>query len=186
MNSIDIMVEEHVYIKRMLAIVRRTCNRLLNGEPIVYEDFYKMIDFIRNYADRHHHGKEEAILFTKMMEQLGATAEKLVRYGMLVEHDLGRLFIQDLEQALDRLKAGDDEAKLDIIANAVSYTNLLNRHIDKEDQVVYKFAQRNFDENTLRQIDEESQQYEQEKTKQGIQDKYLRLLEELETRFNPY
>ena len=57
MNSIKLMMEEHQYILRMLEVVRKACYGVLKGENICYEDFDLMIDFIRNYADAHHHGK---------------------------------------------------------------------------------------------------------------------------------
>lgn len=90
MNCMDLMVEEHKNIKRMLAIIRKYCYKILKNEAVQYEEFYRIIDFVRNYADKHHHGKEETLLFDKMMHELGPTAEKLIRHGMFVEHDLGR------------------------------------------------------------------------------------------------
>jgi len=182
MDSIALMVEEHKNVKRMLAVIRKYCNKILKGEPVRYEDFYDIIDFVRSYTDRHHHGKEESMLFNRMMEEMGSAAEKLIRYGMNVEHDFGRLYMQDLEQAVDRFMVGDEEAKLDIIANAVSYTNLLYRHIEKEDNVVYKFAQRGLSKETLKELDEQCEKYELEQRKQGIQAKYLKLLEKLEAK----
>jgi hemerythrin-like domain-containing protein len=176
------MVDEHVYAKRMLAVIRKYSYRLLQGEAVDLDDFHKMIDFVRNFVDKHHHGKEEDFLFNKMVEHLGPAAEKLVKHGMLVEHDLGRLHMQELEAAVERVKAGDDESKLDLIANAISYTHLLHRHIDKEDGVVYKFAENNFSKDVLDQIDAACEQFEQQAQEQGIQEKYIRLLEELESR----
>lgn len=110
MNSIDLMVEEHKYIMRMLKVVRNACYRILKGEDIQYNDFEQMIDFIKNYADNHHHGKEEKFLFKEMQTNLGNIGNQLVTHGMLVEHDLGRLFISDLSDALKRVKEGDDES----------------------------------------------------------------------------
>ena len=141
MKAIEIMNEEHKYILRMLQVIRKCCFKILNNEEIIYEDFYKIIDLIRNYADNHHHKKEEKILFIKMVEELGEPAKKAVNQGMLVEHDLGRLHVRELVAALEKVKAGEEEAKLDVIANAISYTHLLIRHIDKEDRVIYKFAE---------------------------------------------
>lgn len=180
MNSIDLMVEEHVYIKRMLAVVREYCMRILNNEKVSYEDFYDIIDFIRNYADRHHHGKEETMLFNRMLEEMGPIADKLIRHGMNVEHDLGRLHVQEMEAALKRVLEGDMEARLDLIANAVSYTHLLNRHIDKEDGVVYKFAQNNLQKETLEKLDTECEAFEKKAAEADFQGKYIRLLEKLE------
>ncbi|WP_066504069.1 hemerythrin domain-containing protein [Abyssisolibacter fermentans] len=65
-------------------------------------------------------------------------------YGMISELDFGRLYLKELEKAVVRVKAGDDESKLDVIANAISYTHLLYRHIGKEDKNGYTFAKREF------------------------------------------
>ncbi|MBC2581988.1 hemerythrin domain-containing protein [Clostridium sp. DJ247] len=183
MNGINLMMEEHKYIKRMLMVVRKASYKVLQGANINYEDFSKMIDFVRNYADNHHHGKEEKILFNRMVSEIGGVAEKLVNFGMLVEHDLGRLHIKELEEALMRVKAGDDESKVDVIANAVSYTHLLLRHIDKEDNTVYTFANRQLAKETLDTIDLECENFERSMREKNIQEKYLKLLEELERKY---
>lgn len=182
MKCFELMVKEHEHIKRMLKVIRKYCDRILNNEAIVYEDFFLMIDFVRNYADKHHHGKEEALLFEKMSDELGVAAQKLVRHGMYVEHDLGRLYMHDLEEALKKVIKGDKESRLDVIANAVSYTHLLYRHIQKEDDVVYKFAEKNFSKDTLDKLDSECEDFEKEAEKNKLQKKYLGLVEELESR----
>lgn len=181
MKAIEIMNEEHRYILRMLELVRKACFKIMNGEEIVYEDFNKIIDFIKNYADNHHHKKEEDILFTKMVEYIGETAEKVVNQGMLVEHDLGRLYVRDLVSSLEKVKNGDEEAKLDVIANAISYTHLLARHIDKEDRVIYKFAERNLSDEVMKSVDIECESFEI--NNEDIKNKYLLILEELEKKY---
>lgn len=183
MNSIDLMVEEHKNIMRMLKIVRNACYRILKGEDVQYEDFEQMIDFIRNYADKHHHGKEEKFLFKEMQTNLGNIGNQLVTHGMLVEHDLGRLFISDLSDALKRVKEGDDESKLDVISNAVGYTHLLTRHIGKEDSVVYVYGGKNLPEDILADINRKSEEFEKEAFDQGIQEKYKDILEALEHKY---
>ncbi|SMC18171.1 Hemerythrin-like domain-containing protein [Clostridium acidisoli DSM 12555] len=183
MDTINLMIEEHKNIKRMLLVVRKASFKVLQTGEINYEDFNKMILFVRNYADAHHHGKEEKMLFNRMVDEIGGVAETLVKFGMLVEHDLGRLFMTDLEQALIKVKNGDNEAKIDVIANAVSYTNLLQRHIDKEDNVVYTFARRKLSKETLRNIDEECESFEKEMQEKKIQERYIKLLEELEKKY---
>lgn len=182
MNAIDIMMEEHQYILRMLKVVRKACFKVLQGADINYEDFHLIIDFIRNYADGHHHKKEERMLFNRMVENLGALGEKTIKYGMLVEHDMGRLYVKDLEEALEKVKNGDEEAKLDLIANAISYTNLLKRHADKEDKVIYQFAKRELKNDVLELINKECIDYE--KSNINIKNKYILILEELEQKYN--
>ncbi|MFA9423471.1 MAG: hemerythrin domain-containing protein, partial [Sedimentibacter sp.] len=143
MNSIKIMVEEHDNILRMLDVVRKACLGILNGKDINFDDFYNMIDFVRKYADGHHHGKEEKFLFKEMQLNLGKIGQNLITNGMLVEHDYGRLYMSDLTDALQRVKNGDEASKLDVISNAIGYANLLKRHINKENVAVYKYGENN-------------------------------------------
>lgn len=181
MNAIELMVEEHKNIKQMLKVVRKVCFTILEGAEVNYGDFDKIIYFIKNYADSHHHKKEEIMLFNRMVDEIGETAEKVVKYGMLVEHDLGRLYVSNLKAALESFKAGNAEAKLDVIANAVSYTNLLERHIHKEDNVIYKFAERELKKETIDVINEECVVFESENT--NIKDENLAILEELKVKY---
>jgi len=183
MDSIELMVNEHKNIKRMLTVVRKVSFDILKGQEINFDDFDNMILFIRKYADAHHHGKEENLLFNRMVSEIGGAAEKLVNNGMLVEHDLGRFHVKELEAALEKVKSGNEEAKLDVIANAIGYANLLSRHIEKEDAVVYTFAKRALSKNTLDIIDSDCKNFEKEMEKDKIQEKYLKLLEELENKY---
>ena len=107
-----------------------------------------------------------------------------------VDRRLGRLAKQaksgdkaaKAEQAvLEKVKAGEEEAKLDVIANAISYTHLLIRHIDKEDRVIYKFAERNLNDEVIKLIDDECENYEI--NNEEIKNKYISILEELEKRY---
>ncbi|RQD68830.1 MAG: hemerythrin domain-containing protein [Tindallia sp. MSAO_Bac2] len=183
MNAIELMIAEHVNIRRMLTVLRKFSYELMKDPGTDVSDVPKMIEFVRQYADKHHHGKEEDLLFNRMEEHLGAAAQKLVRHGMLVEHDLGRLHIKLLEEAIEDFKAGNDEARLDIIGNAIAYTQLLDRHITKEDDMVYQFAWRHFDEKMILTINNETIQFEEQAENEGTQQYYLSLLEKLEEKY---
>ena len=178
MEAIELMMEEHKNIKRMLKVVRAYSYKVLKGEEVDYNDFYKMIDFIRNYADKHHHCKEEDVLFEIIDKQFNMKNGPIM--GMLIEHDQGRLFIRNLENALKELENGNEESKLDIIANAVSYADLLNRHIDKEDSTIYMFANRSLSKENKEELNKISFELEEKSKESGIQNKYLNILEELE------
>lgn len=184
MTSIELMVEEHKYIKKMLQVVRNASFKILKGGDISYEDFDEMIDFIKNYADKHHHGKEEKFLFKEMVDQLGTVGVNLITHGMLVEHDYGRLYISELKSALERVKNGDEESKLDVISNAVGYANHLNRHIIKEDAVVYTYADKNLTKEILDSVNAKTDVFEEEASKLGTQEHYIKMLEKLEEKYN--
>lgn len=183
MDAINMMVHEHENIKKALKVIRAMSIKVLNKTSVDYEDFYDVIGFVRNYADKLHHAKEEDILFKKMGEELGEKVSKGPVAGMLVEHDLGRLYMSNLEVALKAFEGGEDEARVDIIANAIGYTDLLNRHIDKENTAIYTFARRALSKEAMEKI--EAQCLEAEKTAEnnGVQQKYISILEKLENKY---
>nr|WP_300004438.1 hemerythrin domain-containing protein [Tissierella sp.] len=183
MKSIEIMVEEHANIRRMLKVVRSVCYKIMKNEAVDMEDLPRIIDFIRVYADSHHHGKEEDILFKTMNEKIEKLRTAGSITGMYIEHDLGRLFIADLEKAIKDFSDGDDKARLDIIANAVGYTNLLDRHIEKENMAMYKFAEKMLEEEDKEFIEVEAQKIEEAASDDGLQEKYINLLKELEDKY---
>lgn len=183
MNSIDLMVKEHEYITRMLKVIRKASYNVLKGEDISYSDYEKIIDFVRGYADNHHHGKEEKILFNRMVEEMGDLGDKVINHGMLVEHDLGRFYIRSLEEALLRVKSGDEESRLDVISNAIAYEKLLTGHIDKENNAIYKTAIRELSKDVLDEVEVNCNEFEDSQTEKGIQDKYIKLLEKLESKY---
>ena len=161
MNGIDLLINEHKYVSRMLVVIRKVCFNFMENSEIDYEDFDKIISFVKNFADGHHHQKEEIFLFNKMVEQLGDTGKNVITHGMLVEHDLGRSYIRNLIDSLEKYKNGQKESKLDIIANAISYATLLENHIHKEDNVIFNFAKRGLSEEILKAIDKECMEYEE-------------------------
>ena len=180
MYSAELMVAEHDNILKLLDVIRAACCGAVEGKAIVDEDFRKMIAFARNYADKHHHGKEEQIFFREMADKLGDAGYKLVQHGMLVEHDLGRLHIAELEKALDRYKENPSTMdKVHILAEAMGYATLLQRHIDKENQVVYPFGERGLSQEVLLRIDRETRAFEAAADETGVRETYLAILDEL-------
>ena len=58
-----VLVEEHQLILRMIALVEANVARMETGRFRDWRFFFDAVDFIRNYADRFHHAKEEDVLF---------------------------------------------------------------------------------------------------------------------------
>lgn len=183
MKSIEIMVNEHENIRRMLKVVRSVSYEIMTQGEFDIEDMPKIIDFIRTYADSHHHGKEEDILFKTMNDKIERLREAGSITGMYIEHDLGRLYMQDLEKALKEYSEGNDQARLDIIANAIGYTNLLDRHIEKENMAMYRFAEKMLEDEDKKYIEEEAAKIEKDANDEGLQEKYISLLETLEEKY---
>ena len=183
MNSIDLLVSEHKNIKRVIKVVGEICFNLTKNMDVPYEDFFKVIDFIRNYADHYHHGKEEDMLFIEMNKELLEVIGEGPVQGMLIEHNFGRSLVIDLEMALNSHKDGDKEAIVDIIGNAIGYCNLLTKHINKEDNMIYKYAVENLQEETLKRLDSEFEDFESHDENKETRDKYEKFVDELEEKY---
>ena len=42
MNGIDLLINEHKYVSRMLVVIRKVCFNLMENNEIDYEDFDKI------------------------------------------------------------------------------------------------------------------------------------------------
>lgn len=87
MYCTEVMVKQHANISRMLKVIKEICCGILEGAEIDQKEFAEILDFIRRYADGHHHRREELVLFPEMVDHLEEVASIIIKHGMLVEHD---------------------------------------------------------------------------------------------------
>ncbi len=133
-NITQILSDEHQIILKVIDAVNSECDELEKGKTLDISFFQKTINFIKNYADKFHHAKEEDILFKAMLENVEHLHCNPIPV-MLYEHDEGRTFVYGMEQ-------GVSENNTDkIIQNARGYGMLLRDHIYKEDNVLYPMAE---------------------------------------------
>jgi len=135
------LVDEHSLILRMLAVLERNAIRTARGEFGDYRFYIEAVDFIRNFADRFHHAKEEDILFEALVANGMPRANSPVS-AMLMEHDRGREYVRAMEEAAQAALAGVPGRDGAIALAAMSYLELLREHISKEDGILYPLAER--------------------------------------------
>lgn len=171
MYAVEVLRAEHDNVLRLTKTMRAACLCALEQRAVDPADFRAFVHFIRAYADKHHHGKEEQLLFREMEARLGAVAQQVVRNGMLVEHDLGRLYVSQLAAAVQRYEARpDSESLLDILANAMAYVDLLERHAARENDVVFRFASEKLPADVCLMLDEETRVFEQTHDPEGVRE----------------
>ncbi len=133
-NITQILSDEHQTILKVIDAALKECSEIEKGKALKVVFFQKAIDFIKNYADKFHHAKEEDILFTAMLENMENLHCNPIPV-MLHEHDEGREFVKGMEQGI----VENDTEKL--IKNTRGYCELLQNHIYKEDNVLYPMAE---------------------------------------------
>jgi hemerythrin-like domain-containing protein len=125
----DVLRDEHRVILEALHLLEQATDRLGAGTGPPETWWAQMLDWLRVFADRNHHAKEEQALFPAMVKA-GVPDEGGPVGTMLAEHDDGR--------ALVRAMAGPDPAAR--AAAARRYVALLRQHIDKENDVLFPMA----------------------------------------------
>ncbi len=165
-RPVQLLVDEHNLIKRLLALI-----------PVIIEKLKKSgldqnlildcIDFIRNYADKYHHAKEEDIMFKYVDEN----AE--IIQVMYTDHNTGRNHVRAIHKALAEK---DLES---VISHLLQYRDLLAEHIKKEDEVLYPWIERQM---TAAQVEEMLKSFIAEEGRLGAEttEKYESVIKRLE------
>jgi hemerythrin-like domain-containing protein len=177
-KPLEILNHEHRIIERGLHALNGMCIRLERGEQVPPEALSQFIDFIRTFADRCHHGKEETHLFP-VLQQYGVPREGGPIGVMLHEHDIGRWLVTELDRAAQAYCAGDVEASRHFVEMARRYIELLTQHIQKEDHILFKIAEQVLDETALTSLAEAFEREEAE-LGAGTHEQYERIAAELE------
>jgi len=170
---------EHVEIKRMLAVLGSACGRIEAGEKIDPAHLESAVEFVRVFADKCHHGKEEDLLFPAMVKA-GVPGEGGPIGVMLAEHVQGRRFIQNLADALPGYRAGEKDAIAEAVRNARGYVDLLGPHIHKEDFILYPMADRILTPETQDALEAGFEKVEEEVVGRGVHERFHELLGRLE------
>ena len=124
------LVDEHVLIKRLLALVPTITDFVEKSETVDKELILNCVDFIRGYADKFHHMKEEDILFKYVDEQ-----SEIIKI-MYEDHVTGRNHVKNV------VEGAESGNKAQIKEHLNGYRDLLTQHIKKEDEILYPWIDR--------------------------------------------
>ena len=124
------LVDEHVLIKRLLALIPSIVEFTESSLKVDKNLILQCVDFIRTYADKYHHMKEEDILFKYVDEK----AE--IIQVMYKDHDTGRGHIRQV------VEGAENGNKAQIKEHLLAYRELLTQHIKKEDEILYPWIDR--------------------------------------------
>lgn len=172
-----VMVDEHELILRMIALVEHNTALLEGGRFRNWQFYLDAVDFIRNYADRFHHAKEEDVLFVALIKN-GMPEKQSPIEAMHMEHDQGRAHVLAIEEAAQKALDGKPAQSAVIAEHARGYATLLRSHIGKEDDILYPLAEQTLPEE-LRSSMRVEYLAAEAKTP-GLEEKYLHMVEEYE------
>jgi hemerythrin-like domain-containing protein len=128
---------EHRLIERMIAAIKDALMQIESTQEVdpVFVD--TAVDFIRTYADRTHHGKEEDILFRELSKRALSAKDRQVMQELMDEHAFGRQTTKALVEANTRYRNGDTSALPVITDKLRTITEFYPKHIEKEDKIFF-------------------------------------------------
>jgi len=169
------LMVEHRLIERMISVIEDALAKIetTHGVDPVFVD--TAVDFIRFYADRTHHGKEEDILFRELDKRPLSANDRRIMNELIEEHVVGRQTTKALVEANIRYRNGDKKALIDIGDNLKKLVEFYPKHIEKEDKVFFPAARAYVTESEDQAMLEEFWQFD----RKMIHEKYKSVVEGL-------
>ncbi len=182
MKPTEILSNEHRVIEQVLDCLEALAQQCRSTGIFDKHAAEDAIDFFRNFADRCHHGKEEAHLFPAI------EARGLPRNGgptgvMLYEHEQGRAHLRAMADSIDAAAAGDAAAQRRFLGHAADYVGLLREHIRKEDHCLFAMANQALTEQDQENLLGAFARVEAEEMGAGTHARYIEIANRLAERF---
>jgi hemerythrin-like domain-containing protein len=141
MQPIGPLMIEHRLIERLLKFMAQELRRVKDNIAVDPEFAFvdpvfidTAVDFMRTYADRCHHGKEEDILFKALAAKELSPEHRQVMDELIQEHAWARENTAGLVRAKEGYLLEKPGALNDLIAHLEKMVEFYPRHIDKEDK----------------------------------------------------
>jgi hemerythrin-like domain-containing protein len=139
--AVEMLVEEHRVILMVVKGLEAVALAIRSGERVDTASLNDAVSFMREYADRFHHAKEEELLFPSFVSH-GVPLHGCPIEALLHDHQRGRELVSALAKAIEA-SAGGDLGASQTIANVIgSIVELYSNHIWKEDVMVFPMAER--------------------------------------------
>jgi len=180
MEPIKDLKMEHDAVRLTLKILDKICQKIEKaGEIIDLLTLNQLLEFFKVFVDKCHHGKEEELLFPAL-ENVGVSNKGGPIEVLLHEHQLGREYVQAMISAIAQYTNGDRMGGDEFVKAARQYINLLDQHIDKENNVLFPLAEKHLPEQEQARLSRGFDLIETEKIGAGKHDEFHKMLKNLE------
>lgn len=176
MQARGLLMIEHRLIERMLSVIKDVLSNIESNHKVDPLFVDTAVDFIRVYADRTHHGKEEDILFREMNTKPLAADDKRIMNELIEEHVFGRQTTKALVDANTLYRNGDKTALADIANNLRTLIEFYPKHIEKEDKTFFPSSRAYFSNEEDHGMMEEFLEFD----RKMIHEKYTSVVERFE------
>jgi hemerythrin-like domain-containing protein len=170
---------EHRLIEKMLIVANKELENIKKTKIVDPVFIDTLVDFIRTYADRTHHGKEEDILFKELENKILNDKDKKGMQELIDEHVSARKIVKELVEAKLKYIEGDHNSINTIIDKLTYLINFYPKHIQKEDKVFFPDTEKYFSNEELDKMLNDFWDFD----KKMIHEKYNKLYESLSNNY---
>jgi hemerythrin-like domain-containing protein len=168
---------EHRLIEKMIEVMKQKVSEIEEAGEADTDFIDTVVDFIRTYADRTHHGKEENILFYYCEKKVMTREDTKVMHELEQEHEYTRKIVRQLVEAKENYIKGKDTLNT-LLEKLNILIDLYPPHISKEDKNFFLKSEKYFTEAELQKMLVQFRDFDSKM----IHEKYKSLVEELKSK----
>ena len=142
-DPITVLIEEHKVILKVVSECDAIAQELNAGRNVEAGLLLRIVEFLREFADKCHHAKEEDLLFPAF-ENAGVPSSGCPLEALRAEHMKGRKLVMQLEESANAYANSVAGATEGITTALSGIAKLYPNHIWKEDAMVFPMAERLF------------------------------------------
>jgi hemerythrin-like domain-containing protein len=172
-NAADDLLREHQTIIFAIDIIENMVKRVEMAKPIDAGDIGEMIHFLKVFADRCHHAKEENYLFPAL-ERSGIKSIHAPVGIVLNQHHKGRELIRLMEKSVENQKINRE----DFIYAATAYVALMKDHIHKENTILFPMINEMLSQSERDKLMDDFVTLEEEIIGEGLHEELVSILEQ--------
>jgi hemerythrin-like domain-containing protein len=133
------MEAEHRNIETVVKALGDFAVTIEKGQRVEAAVLEAAVEFFRIYADKLHHGKEEALFFPLLVKR-GVPPQGCPIGGLNHEHEKGRALVRALAEQAPAYAQAKPGAKEGLLETLRGILDLYQNHIWKEDAMVFPMA----------------------------------------------
>ncbi len=147
----EILEGEHRIIQTVVGVMAAFAEELAAGKEPNCGILRDIVEFMRMFADKCHHGKEESHLFP-LLEAKGVPVTGCPLGILIHEHQSGRKLVGELAEAAEACGKGAPEANERLRASLQALVNLYPNHIWKEDYLLFPMTNKILSDEEQREL----------------------------------
>jgi hemerythrin-like domain-containing protein len=176
----EILEEEHRVIQKVVGVIAVLAEEVESGRDVKPETFQEVVEFMRTFADKCHHGKEETHLFPMLVKK-GVPVRGCPMGILITEHQRGRALVSELATASEKYAAGDTSSRKALLQTLQNLRTLYPDHIWKEDYLLFPMTDKILSPEEQKDLHEKFEMVEKDMG-EDVHHRFEQLAEKLEKR----